>query len=128
MDWLARRRYRGLVQLIHQLPAASRLNEAVQNDPEEARRIAQGVFDLGDEAQQTWSPPLREYDLVATLLRDVRNAISDMHESLVKSNGGKGKIPHFPGPETEVQRALRNIEQEWSSGVLGRYGFSPDQF
>lgn len=126
--WLASRRYRSLLILINQLPDASRLNEAVQNDPEQAERIARSRFELeGTEDEPVWSPKVREFSLVAMLLREVRESINRLHETTASAHGGKLKIPPMASPETEIDRALIRIERAWSASVLTRYGFKEDQ-
>lgn len=127
--WLHDRRYRSLLELIEQLPDASRLNEAKQNDPEYAEMIARIRSENEGEEADTWSPPVRNYDLTALLLREVREAVMAVYVAVVRSNGGKtSKVKEFPSPVTEVDRALARIEREWTNSVLSKWGFDPDQY
>lgn len=127
--WLHARRHRSLLELIEQLPDASRFNEAKQNDPEYAEMIARIRSENEDDETATWSPPVRNYDLTALLLREVREAVMAVYVAVVRSNGGKtSKVKEFPSPETEVDRALARIEREWTNSVLSKWGFDPDQY
>lgn len=127
--WLRARRHRSLLELIEQLPSACRLNEAKQDDPEYAELIARVRAENEDDEGPSWSPAVRDYDLTALLLREIRESIMAVYVAIVRSNGGKTKkIPELPAPVTEVDRALARIEREWTNSVLTKWGFDPDQF
>jgi hypothetical protein len=110
-----------LLELIWQLPAASRLNEAQLNDPEVAEQIALAEIEReeaearGELPREQWAPRVRDYDLHAMLLREIREAVlavraSQFETTLVPAGEGKQKpmkapsTPLLPGPRTAVDR------------------------
>lgn len=134
-QWWRERRFRALLDLIDQLPAASRLNEAIQNDPEQAEIIARHIEEQkrkaaeAGEEQRPWSPRVAEFDLHASLLRDLIQATLGLRAAVIASAGGKpGTVPDYPAPITEVDKATARLERAWAQGVLERFGFSPDDF
>ena len=133
-SWWRERRFRALLDLIDQLPAASRLNEAIQNDPEQAEIIALHIEEQKQKAeaadeQKPWSPRVAEYDLHANLLRDLIQATLGLRAAVIASAGGKpGQTPDYPTPVTEVDRATARLERAWARGVLEQFGFDPDDF
>ena len=101
-----------------QLPAHSRLSEAQQNDPTWAEYIVEQqdrMRELRGEESTKWHPAVREWDLNAVLLRDIRESIVAVRDAVVsgtllpQANGGMkrdkpSKVAPFPTPETEVDR------------------------
>lgn len=132
--WWRARRWVGLLELIDQLPAASRLNEAIQNDPEQAEIIALHIEEQkqkadADAEQKPWSPRVAEYDLHANLLRDLIQATLGLRSAVIASNGGKpGQTPDYPAPITEVHKATARLERAWAQSVLSQFGFDPEDF
>lgn len=130
--WWRERRFRALLDLVDQLPGASRLNEAIQNDPEQAEVIARNIDQLkqrGEGERGQWSPRVAEYDLHANLLRDLIQSVLGLRAAVIASAGGKpGSVPTYPVPVTEVDRATARLERAWAQGVLEQFGFSPDDF
>lgn len=134
-QWWRERRFRALLELIDQLPGASRLNEAIQNDPEQAEIIALHIEEQKRKAAETgaeqspWSPRVSEYDLHANLLRDLIQATLGLRAAVIASGGGKpGQIPDYPAPITEVDKATARLERAWAHSVLERFGFDPEDF
>ena len=124
--WWADRRWKALLEMIDELPAASRFNEAVQNDPEQAELIALYREQHGDDEREPWRPRVREYDLHANLLRDAVQALIGLRAAVIASAGGKpGAVPEYPTPTTEVDKAAARLEKAWAQGVLTRFGFDP---
>lgn len=133
--WWRERRFRALLELIDQLPGASRLNEAIQNDPEQAEIIALHIEEQKQKAAETdaeqapWSPRVAEYDLHANLLRDLIQATLGLRAAVIASAGGKpGQTPDYPAPITEVDKATVRLERAWAHRVLGQFGFGPEDF
>jgi hypothetical protein len=90
-EW-ASRRWVGLLELVDALPATSRLNEAIHNDPVQAAAIASRP--TGD---RQWSPPLREWTTTTVMLQRLIFAA----ESTVALLGGAKRAPElFPSPVT----------------------------
>lgn len=114
-----------LLELIWQLPPASRFNQAQLNDPVYAKRIAE----LEREAERTgqmpakWTPPIREWDLHAQLLREIREAViavrsAQYETTYLPSGNGRLKalkaplVPVLPGPETEADRVRQRLSRQ----------------
>lgn len=128
-QWWRERRFRALLDLIDQLPHASRLNEAIQNDPEQAEVIARAREEVADEDREPWAPRLADYDLHANLLRDLIQATIGLRAAVIASAGGRSRtVPDYPTPVTEVDKATARLERAWAQGVLQQFGFSPEDF
>lgn len=122
--WYAAGRWVALLEYIDGLPAASRLNEAIANDPEAAAAIAKA---RQGEEQKPWSPRTAEWDLHATMLSAISNDLKTLIAATIKSGGGKpGEVKPFPTPTTAIQEALKAAEREWAVGFAGQFGFSPE--
>lgn len=115
--WWASRRWRSLLELIEELPPASRLNEAILNDPEQAARIAQLP-----ESTEEWSPKVRDYDLTATLLREIRELLVSIYYTSHLSATGKParNVKPLPTPVTEVNRARARDAADWADSIIAR--------
>lgn len=112
--WWRERRWLALLELIDQLPFASRVTEAVWNDPEQAALIAQAP--KGDGA---WSPRVQEFDLTASQLRELINGQQMLLHAIVRGNGGKpGKFVPYPAPVTEVDRQQVIAERRWAERMI----------
>ncbi|MFK0005469.1 hypothetical protein ACIQTZ_00300 [Paenarthrobacter sp. NPDC090520] len=123
-EWYHAGRWVALLELIDMLPAASRLNEAIANDPEAAEAIAKSR--QGKE-QKPWSPRTAEWDLHATILSSVANDLKTLIAITSKANGGKpGEVKPFPTPKTAIQEAMKIAEREWAVDFAGQLGFSPE--
>lgn len=128
-QWWAARRWVALLELIDQLPLASRLNEAIQNDPEQAELIARAREAAPQGEAQAWSPRFAEYDLHAHLLRDVIKALLGVQAAVVAQATGKAPtVPDYPRPLTEVDRAIGRAERRWAQNILANFGFDPSDF
>lgn len=121
------RRLRHLLELIDGLPEASRLNEAIQNDPERAEILADLERERGVERGREWSPRIRDFDLHALMLREVVNSLQAIQSTIVgttyvpEKNGSirflkprKGKP--FPAPVTALDtvKARRSRQSQLS--------------
>jgi len=122
--WWRARRWRALLELIEQLPPASRFQEAVHNDPEQARFIAMarefGPDGDEDDEREPWAPPMSQYDLVAMLLREIA-------QNTAAAAGAK-KPNYIPTPRTEVDRQVEILRMQHVVSIGSRYGFSPEDF
>lgn len=104
--WVAAGRWSGLLDLIDQLPQSSRTTEAIHNDPERAAEIASRP-----EPIEKWTPRLKDWDLTAILLREIREAVISTRDAVfqttVDDQGRPLKPPRtpvLPTPITEVDR------------------------
>lgn len=128
-QWWRQRRFRSLLELIDQLPGASRLSEAIQNDPEQAKLIAQAREEQAGDESEPWSPRVANYDLHAHLLRDLIQSVLGLQAAVVASAGGKpGSTPTYPGPKTEVDRAMEVLNEAWARDLASRFGFDESDF
>lgn len=118
-EWYAAGRWVALLDYIDGLPSACRLNEAITNDPEAAAQIA-AMPESGEE----WAPSVSEYDLHAHLLRELLQAVKSNGQIAIAAAGGKpGELRPFPGPRTEIDRAIAALEREWAESFVGQFGF-----
>ena len=121
-EWYAAGRWVGLLELIEGLPAASRLNEAIVNDPDAAAVIAKMPA-----PSTPWSPRVAEFNLESQLLREILHAVLNNGQIAVGAAGGKpGEIKPFPAPRTEVDRAIAALERQWAESFVTRFGFDAD--
>jgi hypothetical protein len=120
-EWYAAGRWVALLDLIDGLPTACRLNEAIVNDPDAAKAIANMP-----KSSVEWSPRVAEFDLHAHLLREVLHAVKGNGQIAIATAGGKpGELKPFPAPRTEVERAIEVIERDWAESFVGQFGFDP---
>lgn len=122
--WYASGRWVALLDYIDGLPAASRLNEAIVNDPEAAKAIA-AVSQ--NNKSEPWAPRTSEWDLHATILGDIATSIKVLTAATIKVNGGKpSDVKPFPAPKTEIQAAMQAAEREWTEDFVQKFGFSAE--
>lgn len=121
--WYAQGRWVGLLDLIDGLPSASRLNEAIVNDPEAAEHLAaQRLASKGKGGD--WSPSVHEFTLEHHMLREVISQLTSLRQVMIAANGGKPKPEKpFPAPVTGIDRAIERMEREWTEDILGQFGF-----
>lgn len=121
--WYADGRVDGLLDLIENLPGASRYYEAIQNDPEMAEELARLRLNKGDDKQE-WSPRVAEFGLTEHMLRDLIHEVRAMRAEAKQLQGQKpGDVQPFPAPRTEVDAAVERLEREWTVDFLGSLGF-----
>ena len=117
--WWQARRWVGLLELIDNLPDASRLKGAIYNDPEQARLIAI-QRETADPDRESWSPSVAEYDLHAMLLREVVHNLAALRQE---------KNPtYIPAPRTEIDRQAQQLAKAVAVEIGARFGFSPEDF
>lgn len=122
-EWYAGGRWAALLELIDQLPSNNRLNEAVANDPEAAKKLAALSLNK-DPGAEPWAPKLSEFDLTAHLLREILHAVKASGQTAIAAAGGKpGEIKPFPAPRTEIDRAIEAAERTWAIEFVGQFGF-----
>lgn len=118
-EWYAQGRWVALLDLIDGLPGASRLNEAIVNDKEYAAHIASLP-----KSDTEWAPRVAEFDLTAHLLREVLHELKALKQVSLAAAGGKpGEVKPFPGPRTEIERAIEDAEKQWAESFVGQFGF-----
>lgn len=115
--WWRERRWKALLELIDELPAASRFNEAVLNDREFAKEVV--ARETGDRPE--WSPRVSEFDLHATLLRDVIQVLQGVQAAVIAASGNKPpKIVPYPAPKTALEEVRQEALQEWADDLISR--------
>lgn len=120
-DWYAAGRWLGLLDLIDGLPSASRLNEAIANDPEQAKILANMP-----ESNSEWSPRAAEFGLTEHMLREVIHKLDAILHVTISAHGGKpGELRPFPAPKTALPAAIEAAEREWAGEFIQKFGFSP---
>lgn len=119
-EWVAARRWSGLLDLIYQLPDASRYKEAIYDDPERAAEIASWP-----ESTEKWTPRLKDWNLTAILLRENREAILAVRAAIYNTtfdDRGKPfkapKVPVFPTPVTEVDRQKAALSERFQMDLI----------
>ena len=124
-EWYAAGRWVGLLELIDNLPTACRLNEAVANDPESAEVLARMSADR--PAGGEWSPRLSEFDLHATIQREILHAIKSLASITIAAAGSQpGEQKPFPAPVTEIDRAMEAMSRNWTEEFVQQFGFSKE--
>ena len=127
--WIRQGRLRGVLDLIDQLPAASRYWSAVALDEEVAeailaeedrRRDAHGD---GDTAP-AWTPPLDQWDLTAQMLGALINEVKALRQATIAAAGGRARREKpFPGPRTAREAVQARRDEEYAAALAADFGF-----
>lgn len=125
-EWYAAGRWVALLELIDMLPGACRFNEAVANDPVSARHLAELSMER-PEGADPWAPRVSEFDLHATIQREILHAIKGLASITIAAAGSNpGEQRPFPAPKTEVDRAMEKLSREWTTDFVQQFGFSAE--
>lgn len=125
--WVADGRWCGLLELIDQLPSASRYHEAVSNDEEAAEAMLELYEDSG--AGEQWSPRVAEFDLTNSLLVTMINELKMLRLSGQAAAGIKPKKEDpFPSPRTALDRVRERLELDSAKQIAFGFGFSEEDF
>lgn len=113
------RRWVYLLDLIDNLPQASRLSRAMMNDPE----VAEQILAMAEaEGENEWNPPLSEYDLKAQYLAQIVDGLSSLQSTLVAVNGGKPERPRpIPRPKTQIDVIRERRSQERQNDIIALF-------
>ncbi len=118
-EWYVAGRWVALLELIDMLPTACRLNEAISNDPEKARLIA-----AAPQPADAWAPRVSEFDLQAVLGQQQLHALYAIKQTLIALKGQKPPaIEPFPGPRTEIQKAIAALAYSNTVELVTMFGF-----
>ncbi len=112
--WWRSRRWRGLLQLLDELPSTSRVKVAQVEDDELATQLVEAGL-IPDESPP-WAPPLREYDATAVLLQQVLDTLEGANYQRAQGKGGRPKPS--PRPVTAVERARKRADQNVQASFL----------
>lgn len=122
-------RWAAALDYIDGLPSASRLNEAIMNDPETAGYLAQLSMEQDAEGRDSYAPRLSEWDIHATLQREIVDGIKALRATMIALKRGKpGDVKPFPAPKTAVEAAKKEAERRWAVDFGAQLGFSPEDF
>lgn len=117
--WWQQRRWKALLELIDELPTASRFNEAVLNDREFAEAVvANESKSDGDKSE--WAPRVSEFDLHALLLRDIIQSLQGVQAAVIATVGKPPKFPPYPSPRTALDDARERLLHEWADDLIAR--------
>lgn len=115
--WWRQRRWAGLLELIDELPSASRFNEAILND----REFAEAVVAQETGEAPEWAPKISEFDLHALLLRDVIQSLQGVQAAVIAGAGGKPpKVAAYPAPRTALDDARERLLSEWADDLISK--------
>ncbi|MGP5162561.1 hypothetical protein [Arthrobacter rhombi] len=126
--WFADKRWVALLELIDGLPATSRLNEAIMNNPDDAMFLADRRLEAqnnkGSDAAEPWSPRQAEYGLDQQMWSAMISLLIEIKQGITAQAGGKPKPEKpFPVPRTEVDRLIEAAEHDWTVEFLQELGF-----
>lgn len=118
--WWRARRWRALLELIDQLPMASRYAEAIANDPQQARLVVEAQEKQG-RSGESWKPRYAEFDVHARMLRDVIQAVMGVQAAVIAAAGNRPPpMESYPAPVTEIERAVQRATEEWADSLISR--------
>lgn len=108
----SQRRWRYLLAMIDRLPRHTHYSEAVGNDEEHARLLAEAMQNRPQDtpsgpALHTWTPEV-------AALHDILDAVRGLTYTLVVVNGGKNAKPPKPSdrPVTALERMMKSVRHE----------------
>lgn len=113
------RRWVRLLNLIDSLPQASRLTQAMMDDPE----VAEQILDLTDsQTQEEWAPPLSQYGLQEQYLAQIVDGISTLAALVVSVGGGKPDRPKpTPRPRTQLDVIRERRSRETQLEIISLF-------
>lgn len=117
------RRWVELVDLLSQLPQASRFWAAVVDDDEYAEQVAEAYLYRDDDEDEppSWAPPFRDYTAMYQLTTQIYDAVSNLTYTTAKVNGAKAKKPKpFPTPRTAIDEAKSKAQRQAGNGLLDK--------
>lgn len=128
-EWVVAGRWEALLELIDQLPAACRLNEAIAQDEEAAESLLELQEASGGAGRAEWSPRVSEFDLTNSLLVSLINEVKTLRLSGQAMAGAKPKKEDpFPTPRTALERVRARLEMEAAKELSFAFGFSEEDF
>lgn len=120
--WYAAGRWVAILDFLDGLPSACRLNEAISNDPETAQALA-----AMPKPADPWAPRVSEFDLNATMQREILHALMALRMTMLAVNGQRpGDLEPFPGPRTRLEAALADADRAATVALVELFGFTED--
>lgn len=97
-------------------------------DPEKAMELAAAQLD-DTRPKEPWSPRVADFDLKASMLREIISALGAIQQAVIAGAGGKPRqVKPFPMPRTEIEKARHELEKEFVGEIIGMFGFNPSDF
>ena len=122
-QYMQEHRYVSLLELIDQLPAASRYSEAFMNDEE----IAEMMLDLEEETDETpqpVAPRMSEYNRTNQLISELIDQIKLLRVQGQALAGQKPKKESpTPRPESAMDRVRARRDEDFAVGIAIQFGF-----
>lgn len=114
-EWRSRR-YRRLLQIIDHLPSYSYFQDAVANDPEHAKMLAEAAAER-QEGEEHPGPSLTSWTPEVAILADVVDELRAVRHSIIMSNHDPKKTPPSPPkpyrrPSTALSRLAAQARHE----------------
>jgi len=107
--WRARR-WTYALNLIDHLPVDCWYTEAVSNDEEHAKMVAEAMAERrgGDDDDKPKGPPLRHWNQQASMMAELIDAVREVNHTNQQIAGGKpGDFKSYKRPTTAIDRAQR---------------------
>lgn len=124
-ELVAAGRWQAALDYVDGLPAASRLNEAIANDPVLAAQIVAAQDDDAEKVE--WAPRVSEFGLVEMLLSQILDAVRGDTATAVSISGNKpAEVKPTPTPKTEIAKALAAKEKAKGMELGLLLGFSEE--
>lgn len=129
-EWLEQGRWKATLELIEQLPWASRFREAQMNDPEYADEISEMQLRQDDDAKDDSSPRISEFGPVEQRL----TTLIELNKALLmwaqKNAGVKSpkKMKPEPSPRTLVNELMDQKTEQAGFEIAAAFGFGREDF
>lgn len=116
-----RRHFRRLLNLIDHLPRNSHFAEAVANDEEHARLLAEAIpASRGEE----WRPPMSTWSPEVAMLADLIDAVNALKAVVTMANSQKGArkpdLKPYPRPGTMLEKVRREQRRKAHEELVAR--------
>lgn len=125
--WWKQRRWRALLELIEQLPHASRLWEARLNDDEEAERILDQMEKDEEKSSARNVVAIREHDRTSVQLEDLKEQIANLTNTVRGIAGGKPIRHRRDHTQTLIESKTWERDVESAAPILEQAGFDPSE-
>ena len=128
-EWIESGRWRATLELVEQLPWASRFRAAMLNDPDYADMIAEAQLRQESEGSDD-GPSVAEFGSVEQRLTTLIDLMKVQVQWSQRQAGvtSPSKMKPEPRPKTLVSELIERKEQEVGLSVAEQFGFSREDF
>ena len=128
-EWIESGRWRATLELVEQLPWASRFRAAMLNDPDYADMIAEAQLRQESEGSDD-GPSVAEFGSVEQRLTTLIDLMKVQVQWSQRQAGVKSpsKMKPEPRPKTLVSELIERKEQEVGLEVASQFGFDRSDF